>query len=304
MDELRIGMIGLDTSHCPAFAQLLHDRAHPHHVPGARIAAAWPGGSSAFSLSHARVERFTQQMRNEYGVEILESIEAVAERVDAVFLESVDGRQHRAQFAALAPFGKPVFIDKPLATSVDDARAILDLARQHDAPVCSFSSIRFGEAVAALGAGQRAQGCVAFGPAELRDDFPGYFWYGIHAVEVLFSKMGTGCREVHVRAGEQADVLSGVWADGRLGAVYAHRIPRCGDFGCTVFTAGGAAQATNRGGPPDYACMLPAVLAFCRTRTSPVDLRETLEIVAFLEAANRSRATGAPQRLAMAGGGD
>jgi predicted dehydrogenase len=298
MEDLRIGMVGLDTSHCPAFAQLLHDRSAPHWVPGARVVVAFPGGSRAFAPSYTRVERFTEQMRTEFGVEVVDSIEAVAERCDAVFLESSDGRQHLEQFRRLAPARKPVFIDKPLATSLAEAREIFALAERHGTPVMSCSALRYSQGIAALAAGERVQGAVASGPAELRPDFPGYFWYGIHAAEVLFTKMGRGCRRVRVEAADQADVITAHWADGRVGAVVAHRLPGCHDFACTVFTEHGVQQATNREGPPDYARMLPHVLDFCRTRQPAVDPAETLEIVAFLEAANRSRETGEAVELA------
>lgn len=291
---MKIGMIGLDTSHCPAFADLLHNTQNPHHVPGGRIVAAFPGGSQALATSRDRVERFAAQMRDQFQVQILDSIEAVAEQVDAILLESVDGRQHRDQFARLAPFRKPVFIDKPLATSVSDAQAILELSRRSGAPVFSCSSIRYAMGVAELGAARRVLGCEAFGPAAVLADFPGLFWYGVHTAEVLFAKMGTGCREVVVRKTEVADAVIGTWADGRVGTMYGFRIPQLSTFGCTVFTDGGVFQGTARSQPPYYALLLPKILHFFQTGESPIEPAETLEITAFLEAANQSRETGEP----------
>ena len=139
MDELKLGMIGLDTSHCPAFAKLLQDKEDPYHVPGGRVVAAFPGGSQDLRVSYERVERFTNQMRDEFGVEIKDSIEEVCESVDAVLLESVDGRQHAEQFEKIAPFGKPVFIDKPLTCDVGEAKAIIELSEKHAAPFYSCS---------------------------------------------------------------------------------------------------------------------------------------------------------------------
>ena len=107
------------------FSDILNNEDHPHHVSGAKIVYACPTGSEQFSLSRDRLEGFTDQVRDNFGVKILDSIEAVAERVDAILQISVDGRMHLEEFKRLAPFGKPVFIDKPLATSVADAKAIL-----------------------------------------------------------------------------------------------------------------------------------------------------------------------------------
>ncbi|MFW6158722.1 MAG: Gfo/Idh/MocA family protein [Planctomycetota bacterium] len=297
MDELKLGMIGLDTSHCPAFTRLLHDQENPHHVAGGRVVAAFPGGSDELEVSYSRVDKFTAQMRDELGVEIKDSIEAACEGVDAVLLESCDGRQHREQFETIAPYGLPVFIDKPLATTTDDAKRIVELADEHDAPFVSSSSARFSRGVVELGRGQDVQGCAAFGPASILDDFPGLFWYGIHVAEMIFAKMGRGCREVTVRKTDLADVATGVWDDGRVGVLYGHRIEKGPGFGCSVFYKGGVEQGVGRSEPPGYALLLEPVLEFFRTGEPPVDPMETVEIVAFLEAANQSRESGETAEL-------
>ena len=157
MDKLlRIGMVGLDTSHCPAFTGLLNDETHAYHIPGARVVGAYPGGSELFSLSRDRVAGFTAQLQDDFGVKICPSIPDLVKDVDALFLESVDGRQHLAQFAQMT-VGKPVYIDKPLATTTDDARKIIELARETQTPITSCSSLRYASGIADLvGAGQRS----------------------------------------------------------------------------------------------------------------------------------------------------
>ncbi len=297
MDNLKFGMVGLDTSHCEAFAALLHDEDGENHVPGGRIVSAYPGGSKDFSSSRDRVGGFTAKMGDAYGVKIVETPEEAAEGMDAVFLTSVDGRQHLEQFRALAPFGKPVFIDKPFATGTEDAAAIFELSRKHGAPVFSCSSLRYAAGVAELGGGSPVQGCEAFGPMAVLEDYPRYFWYGIHSAEVLFSKMGSGCVEVRVSAGEKADVITGLWKDGRIGTVYGYRIKETGAFGCTVFAEGEVASAQAKSDPPYYALLLPHVLDFFRTGKSPVSEEETMEITAFLEAADKSVVSGAAVKL-------
>lgn len=297
MKQLKLGMIGLDTSHCPAFAKLLLDKDDPHHVEGATIVAAYPGGSDAFANSRNRVDQYTAQMRDEFNVEILDSIEAVAERSDAILLESVDGRQHLEQFAKLAPFGKPVFIDKPLTTDTEEAKELFRLAEVHDSPVFSASSLRYAHGIRELGEGEEVLGCEAFGPMAILDDFPGLFWYGIHSAEILFSKMGTGCVEVSVTRNEQVDMVTGIWKDGRVGTLYGHRFPGMNAFGATVYAGKTVQQGIAQAAPPWYALLLQEILPFFRTRQSPIDPQETLEIIAFLEAANTSRDTGEPVSL-------
>ena len=71
-DELRIGMIGLDTSHVTAFTALLNDPKSPNHVSGAKIVAAFKGGSPDIESSWSRVEGYTKELREKYGVIIHE----------------------------------------------------------------------------------------------------------------------------------------------------------------------------------------------------------------------------------------
>lgn len=294
MADLKLGMVGLDTSHCPAFTELLNDPGNRYHVPGARVTAAFPGGSREFSLSRDRVGGITARMRDDFGVPIVDSIEELAQRVDAVLIESVDGRQHRSQFERLAPFGKPVFIDKPLATSSGDARAIYRLSDEHRAPVFSASALRYAAGLPSAEPAGAVRGCFCYGPAAILEDFPGLFWYGIHAAEILYAMMGGGCREVVVNSDSLADTVVGTWEDGRTGVLFGHRIEGAGGFGCTVFHSGGVRSGAASADPPYYAQLLPRVVEFCRTGRPPVDQGETFEVIAFLEAAERARETGCP----------
>jgi predicted dehydrogenase len=150
MVELKIGLVGLDTSHVVAFAKCFNDPKHAEHIPGARITVAFPGGSPDFDLSWNRMPGFTKQLTEEFGVETVDSPEAVAEQVDLVFIMSVDGRVHREQFARTVKFRRPTFIDKPLAADLKDAREIARLAREAGVPWFSSSVLRYSPAVAAL----------------------------------------------------------------------------------------------------------------------------------------------------------
>jgi hypothetical protein len=285
---MKIGMIGLDTSHCVAFTRLLNDPADKHHIEGGTVVAAYPGGSSQFSKSRDRVEGFTTQLRDEYGVKIVDDIPTLVAGADAILLESVDGRQHLQQFAEAAA-GKPVFVDKPLATSVGDARQIARIASDTGTPLMSCSSLRYAAGIAdVVGPGEVVEACEAFGRAVLLDDYPGLFWYGVHSAEVLFSFMGTGCHLVQCISHPRNDLVVGKWRDGRLGIMWGTRLTK-GDFGCVVHTGSGARTGIAKSDPPYYQLMLKRVIDFFETGEEPIAIQETLEITAFLEAAERSR---------------
>ncbi len=292
MGDLRIGMIGLDTSHCEAFVNVLNYEEGPHFVPGGRIVAAYPGGSDLCAVSRDRVGKFTDAMREEHGVPICDSIRELARQVDAFSLNSVDGRQHLEQFEILAESGKPVFIDKPLACSFEDARRIADLASERGVPVMSASSIRYSVGVTGLiGADEKVGSCEAFGAMPLLDDYPTYFWYGVHGADLIFSYMGRGCRTVRAVHDKRMDLLVGVWEDGRIGTVRGVRFSQY-HFGCCVFTNKGTACGLATDEPPSHALMLKEVMRFFQTGVSPVDIEETVEVMAFLGAAEASLEKG------------
>ena len=291
MSTMKIGMIGLDTSHCPAFVKLLNDSTNEFHIPGAKVVKAFPGGSKDFSLSHSRVGQFTEELKA-LGVQICDSLEETAKDMDAFFLESVDGRQHLEQFRILAKFGKPVFIDKPFACSFEDAKAIAEISRKQNVPVVSASAIRFAKGIGdLLEAGEAVQSCEAFGPMALLADYRDYFWYGIHSAEVLYAMMGKGCKTVQTFNTNKLDVIVGLWEDGRIGTLRGNRTG-ANNFGCVVTTDKVAKAGFASGDIPYYALMLKKVVPFFQTGKSPVCMEESLEVIAFLEAASRSLANG------------
>jgi len=290
MKEMRLGVIGLDTSHVEAFIKLLNYESSEYHVPGTRIVGAYPGGSQLCAVSRDRVAKFTDAYRTEHKVRIYDSMEALGKDMDGILLHSVDGRQHREQFEAVSKFGKPVFIDKPLACSFEDSRRIADLAAERSVPLMSCSALRYGAGITGLLAGdERADSAEAFGPMPILSDYPPYYWYGVHGADVLYSYLGRGCRTAQAVHTDGVDLLVGVWADGRIGTVRGLR-EGTWEFGCTLFTKSGKRDSVAAETPPSYAMLLQKVVPFFQTGRSPIDLEETVEVMAFLEAAEASLA--------------
>lgn len=289
---LNIGMAGLDTSHVSAFAKLLHDSTQEHYVSGGRIVAAFSGGSPDFALSINRVEGFTKDLRENHGVEIVDSLAALRGKCDAVMLESIDGRVHLDQFREVVEWGVPVFIDKPLTISGAEAAELVRIAEEKGVKVTSASAIRFAEKFReVLDDGDAVTGADVYGPMALQDQCPGYFWYGIHSVEMLFAALGAGCREVLAVREECHDVVVGRWADGRIGTVRGNRTGNNG-FGGTLHRAGGSRTFdVSTGKKPYYASLLERVMPFFRGEGEVVAPAEMVEVIRFLDAANRSAAS-------------
>src|SRR5512132_1895307 len=163
---LRLGLVGTDTSHVTGFAAAFNDPSSPQHVAGARIVAAYRGGSPDLPSSRDRIDNFTKQLQGTYAVEIVGSIAELCARVDGVLLTSVDGRVHLAQAKEVIAAHKPLFIDKPLASTLRDAREIARLAKAAGVPWFSTSGLRFGT-IATTMKYPDATGVVTWGPGPL-----------------------------------------------------------------------------------------------------------------------------------------
>ena len=295
-NPIRAGIIGLDTSHVVAFTKLLNDPQAEGALADVQVVAAYLGGSPDIPSSADRIEGFTQTV-SELGVEIVDSIDALLQRVDAVLLESVDGRPHLEQVRPVLEAGKPVFIDKPLAGSLADAVEIFRLAQEYGVPCFSSSSLRFSPGIIGMRDDPRVgkvMGCDAFGPCSLEPHHPDLFWYGVHGVEILFTIMGPGCVSVTRTQTDGFEQVTGVWDDGRIGTFRGIRAGQSG-YGALVFGSEGIERSGSYSG---YQPLVEEICRFFRSGEPPVPATETIEMFAFMEAADESkRQGGAPVEL-------
>jgi len=285
-ETIKVGIIGLDTSHSPAFIKLLNsENPKPEHK-GFKIVAAYPYGSQTIESSAKRIPGYIEEAKK-YGVRIVNSIQELINEVDCIMLETNDGNLHLEQAAQVMKSGKPMFIDKPVAAKLSDAIAIFELAKKYDALIFSSSALRFTPRNQELSKGIHGKvlGADCFSPATNEPSHPDFSWYGIHGVETLFTVMGPGCKEVSRVSSEGTDVVVGLWKDGRIGTFRGRRTGKS-DFGGTAFCEGKTIAA---GGYEGYAALLTEILKFFQTKVVPVSPSETIEIFTFMEASNESK---------------
>jgi len=284
---IKIGIIGLDTSHSPAFAKYFNVTDTSGNF---RVVAAYPHGSKDIESSVSRIPKYTEEVKG-YGVTIVDSIKKLLETVDVVLLETNDGRLHKEQAFQVIEANKPMFIDKPIAASMADVIAIYKKAGERNVPLFSASSLRYMKTVQdvrynnAIG---KVLGADTFSPATLEPHHPDLFWYGIHGVEILFSVMGRGCESVTRFSKDNMEVVVGLWSDVRIGTFRGTREGKH-DYGGTAFGSDGNMVL----GPFDgYDGLAVKIAEFFTTKKTPVEDRETLEIYAFMEAADVSKKKG------------
>lgn len=298
-DAVRLGIIGLDTSHSTAFAKLLNEKdSGDHYVEKYEVVIAYPFGTSNIESTASRIPKYTEEIQK-YGVRIAGSIEEVIDESDCIFLETNDGHLHLEQALPVFMSGKPVYIDKPIGATLGEAIAIFTLAEKCGVTTFSSSAIRFASEAVRLseGAYGRVRGADIYSPHHSEPTHPDFGYYGIHGIEGLFTVMGTGCEEVTRISSDEADVVVGKWSDGRIGTFRAIKTgPNI--YGGTAITEKGAVQTGRYEG---YKPLLYAILDFFETSVPPVSKEETLEIFTFMKASNMSLdAGGKPVRMSDA----
>lgn len=288
--EMRLGIIGLDTSHVPAFTKEFHrDPVADEALKGFRVVAAYPQGSADIESSASRIPKYTAEMR-ELGVEITDSIAALLDQVDAVLLETNDGRVHLEQALQVFRAGKPVFIDKPAGSRLAEVVAIYRAAKHFQVPVFSSSSLRFSPGAQEVRSGKygKVLGCDAYSPAALEPTHVDLFWYGIHGVESLYTCMGTGCDVVTHQSTKDSEFAVGLWEGGRIGTFRGIRAGS-GGYGGSVFGDQGIGPIGPYGG---YRPLVVEIAKFFRSNEVPVTSDETVELYAFMQAALLSKKRG------------
>lgn len=284
---IKLGILDFDTSHVVAFTQRLNHKGVPEEqwVQGAKIVVGCPGDSK---IQPERIREYKKTLE-QLGVPLVDKPEEMISKVDGMLIESQQGGVHYEKARPFLEAGIPCFIDKPLASTTADARKIVELADKKRTPIFSSSSLRFAPEVVQYqnaAAHGKVVGVLSHGPAGLHAGNPGLFHYGIHAVELLYALMGPGCVQVSCTFEKGAEVVTGQWRDGRLAGVRGLRAGAA-SFGFLAFAEKGV-QHVAVGTTLIYRELLKKIVAFFETKKSPVALAETVEIIAFIEAALKS----------------
>lgn len=282
----RVGIIGLDTSHSIAFTKGFNAKDADPMLKGYKVVAAYPQGSLDIKSSTDRIPGYIEDIKK-YGVEIVDSIASLLEKCDVVMLETNDGRRHLEQVLPVLQAGKRVFIDKPIAASLEDTYKIFAAAEEYNVPVWSASSLRYIGGIDKVHQGEAGKilGATTYSPAKLEPTHPDLYWYGIHGVETLFTVMGTGCKTVSRSFTEGIEMVTGIWEDGRVGTFTGLRSAK-GGYGGTAF---GEKGIINIGPYAGYMPLMYKIADYFDTGNLPVQPQETIEICAFMTAADLSK---------------
>lgn len=287
--DLKIGLIGLDTSHSPAFTKFVNDPSNPK-MQGFKVSYAYPYGSSKIESSASRIPQYTTEIKA-LGVEVVDTLQKVIDASDVIMLMTNDGTLHVEQIMPVLKAKKPVFVDKPVAARLVDVIRIYDAVKKHNVPMFSSSPLRYLEGAQKVRNGNavgKVIGAEAYSPQKTEPSHTDLFWYGIHGVEILYTLMGTGCESIKRITGNEQDTVIGIWKDGRIGT-YKGDLQTRQYYGGTAYGTTGVLPV----GPFDgYQALVEVVIQFFRDGKSPVTAEETLELYTFMEAADVSKQRG------------
>ena len=288
---LKAGIVGITTGHVKAFTGAINDPEATGDLAGVKVVAGFTGGIEDNPASWDRREMLTAYLRDEQGCTIYDTIQEMMKHVDVVLLESIDGRPHLEQAKPVIAAGKPLFIDKPAAGSLADVIEIFRLAKEAGVPCFSSSSLRFSSEYQAMRNESPIGdivGCAAYSPCALEEHHPDFFWYGVHGMEILYTIMGAGCQTVTRVHTEGNDLAVGTWEGGRIGTFRGIRDGK-GGYGATVFGSKGIQACGKYEG---YMPLVEQICKFFKTGVPPVSAEETIELFAFMEAADESKRQG------------
>lgn len=302
---IRLGILDFDTSHVVEFTKRLNHKAvaKEQWVEGATVVIGCPGESK---IAPERIPGYKKEMEK-LGVPLVEKPAEMIGKVDGMIIASLEGGVHYDRARPFLDAGLPCFIDKPFTCGVADAKKIAALAAKKKVGVFTASSLRYAtdlvSFVEKLGK-DRVVGAVSYGPApyyEGKSDVPrnpGLFHYGIHAVEVLYTLMGPGCARVACAHEKGVDVVTGTWKDGRVATLRGIRAGKAG-YGFVAFTEAGVKHVPI-GTSTIYRELLKHMVAFFKDGKSPVDVKVSIEMMAFMEAALKSAGNhGAGEKVAV-----
>lgn len=298
---IRLGVVDFDSSHSVEFAKRLNHKGTPEDqwVEGAQVVM---GCSLPSAITEKeKVDEYVRVFRDELGLPLVSRPEEMIGKIDGVLIESVDGSVHLERARPFLAAGIPTYIDKPFTCSVADAKEIIRLAGRKKTPIFTASSLRYAPELVDFKNSEnmtgRVIGCDAYSPASLHPRNPGLFHYGIHGVETLMAVMGPGCKKVSCVTQPGADVVTGQWSDGRIGTLRGLR-DGTHSYGFTAFCEKKVAPVPL-GTRYIYRELLKKIVEMFQTGRTPLDPAQSLEIVAFIEAALHSgRDGGAEKALA------
>jgi predicted dehydrogenase len=287
--EMKVAIIGLDTSHSIEFARRIQapDCPKDQQVSGMKVVSCLRFGTP-FQNEEGLNGR--QKQLEDWGIEVSTDFKETVKDCEAILIEINDPAYHLEYFKKCADLGKPMFLDKPLADNIKNGQAILDIVRKKKARVFSSSSSRFLPQLSkSIEAIPQPLFSAFYGPLGIAPAGSSIVWYGVHAFEMLERAMGRGAQSLTTVKDASGVTVVVDYSDKRTGVV---------ELVESAYVYGGVLRTKDKSVPfvadmgRAYTDLLVEIGRFFAGGRSPVDMEDTQEVMAMLDAAERSRQSG------------
>ena len=248
---------------------------HSVRIPGARVTHLWtddpadaPKVAAASHIEH-----------------VVKSPEDVLGQVDAVVIATDDGTDHVRRAGPFIEAGLPVFIDKPLATTLPELRQFVRWHREGKV-ILSTSGMRYAPEMRA--------DFSHLGDLRWITSFTCKTWerYGIHALEAVEPLLGPGFLTAQTHTDTGGDVVHLTHRCGvkvTIGALH----DAYGSFGAVhLYGTKGDLPLKLTDTYHAFRAQLVAFIEMLRTGVRPLPFEETVELMAVIIAGLRSRERG------------
>ena len=295
MKEIRVAIIGMDTSHAVQLPKLMQDPESEYHISGFRATRAMRF-ETPFQNKEGLDER--EAYLRSIGVEVTEDFEYAIGDCDAIMLEINDPSLHLEYFEKVAALGKPIFLDKPFADTIANTRKIVEIGKKYNTRYFTASSLRY-----TVGLGNLVDlkispinSAYVWGPLGKAAAGSSIVWYGVHTFEQVERIMGVGAETVTAVPSGKGIVCVIKYKDGR--SAIAELNENKWVYGAVIRDeAGNDALCSVPGKTPFYYSLMEQIRLFFLGIEDGVSIEESFEVMALCEAADKSFASGKAEKV-------
>ena len=184
----KLVILGCENTHANGFLAIINDKKL---YPDLEVVGVYSDDAEA-----------SRKLNEKYGVNVLSSYDEAVGKVDGVIVTARHGDNHLKYARPYMASGIPMFIDKPITCSEEDALELARLARANGVKLCGGSICPFYpetiELARRVKSGELTQICAGHvsAPFSPVNDYGNFYFYTEHLVDMMTAVFGFNVLEV------------------------------------------------------------------------------------------------------------
>lgn len=224
----RIAILGCENTHANSFLRQIYKKGRHTDICVVGI--------------YSEQEEAAKKLHEEFGVPVMGNYDELVGKVDGIMVTARHGANHYKYAKPYLASGIPMFIDKPITISGEEAVAFMREARDNGVRICGSSVGKFLHGVVALsekvktGELGNIHGGNVCAPLEIDSPHGGFYFYSPHLVQMMITVFGGDVLEVSaVRQGRDVGIIA-KYRDYPITGSY---VSAGGHFAATLYTDSG-----------------------------------------------------------------